>query len=59
MDEWSGGQAKEVLVSACVCCVCMMHWEVQSLFPYLPSPRPGLASPCLSLYLLSNHRRRK
>ena len=47
---------EEVLASVCVCCVCMMHWEVQSLFPYLPSPRPGLASPCLSLYLLSNHR---
>lgn len=54
MDEWSGGQAEEVLVSAC-----MMRREAPSLFPYLPSPRPGLASPCLSLYLLSNHRRRE
>ena len=46
-------------MSVCACCLCMMHWEVQSLFPYLPSPRPGLASPSLSLYLLSNPRSRK
>lgn len=35
MDEWSGGQAKEVLVSACVCCVCVMHSGSTILF--LPS----------------------
>lgn len=34
-DGW-----RKVLVYACICSLCVIHWEVQSLFPYLPSPKP-------------------
>lgn len=39
MSGLTGGWRK-VLVYACMCSVCVIHWEVQSLFPYLPSPKP-------------------
>lgn len=60
VDKWTArGMGEGSGMCMFVFCACVMHWEVQSLFPYLPSPGPGLASPCLSLYLLSNRRRRK
>lgn len=47
MDVWMSGLTdgwRKVLVYVCMCSVCVLHWELQSLSPYLssPGPQPGL-----------------
>lgn len=60
IDGWTSelmGGWRKVLVYVCVCCVCVMSWEVQSLFPYLPSPRPAwppLVSLCISCQTIAD-----